>query len=627
MLFDSISSIEDIRKLSLDDTARLAEEIREEIINTVSRNGGHIAPSLGVVELTLALHRVLNTPEDILIWDVGHQTYAHKLITGRRDRFHTVRTLNGISGFPKQSESPFDAYNTGHSSTSLSLALGAAVARDHNNENHRVVAVIGDGSLTGGMAFEALNQIGHMGTDITIILNDNEHSISRNVGGLSEYLTRIISGSFYNKVRSGSVGMMRRIPHIGESIKNFMFRAAARVKGIFIPGQLFEDLGIRYFGPVDGHNQELMEEILHKVVNLENGPKIVHVITKKGKGYLPAELDPSRFHGTGPFDTATGKPLKTKSYLTYSEVAGKTLAGLAKKNHKIVAITAAMGLGTGLHEFEKACPKRFYDVGIAEQHAMTFAGAMSQRGMIPFVSIYSTFMQRAVDQLIHDVAIMNMPIKLLIDRAGIVGDDGETHHGLFDIALLKNVPNFMILAPASGEELRDMIYFALEYNEGPLAIRYPRGSIDEEELDLSVHNTFRPGKLKKVAAGTHGVIITMGDMVQEARSTRTVMAQSGHDVAVINLRTIKPLDMKGIEKAVRERGWFVTLENAVLRGGIGQQIVAELPAELRSRCLMNAGFPDEFIMQGDNRSLLSLYGLDAASLAKKIHHLLDERRK
>ncbi len=617
MLLDTINTPKDIKKLSLAELEELSKEVREYIIDTISKNGGHLSSSLGVVELTIALHYVFDTPRDVLVWDVGHQTYAHKILTGRRDKFQDIRCYGGLSGFPKICESEYDSFDVGHSSTSLSLAIGTAVARDKLRQKNKVVAVIGDGSLTGGIAFEALNNIGHLNNDLIIILNDNEHSISRNVGAISEYLTRIITGSMYNKFRRKTMELVKKIPRIGEPVFHFINRFFESFKMMLVPGQLFEDMGIRYFGPIDGHNMQLMIELLANVKKINYGPKLIHVITKKGKGYTPSELEPSRFHGTGPFDRATGIPLKNREVLTYSEVAGKTLAHLARQDKKILALTAAMKLGTGLYEFEKKSPSRFFDVGIAEQHCITFAGALASRGFKPFVSIYSTFLQRAVDQLIHDIALMNLPVKILIDRSGIVGDDGETHHGLFDIAIVRNIPNVIVLAPSSGEELRDMIKYAADYTEGPIAIRYPRGRIGGD-IDLEHFNDFTPGRIKRVAPGKDVAIFTLGDMVSLALETRDILGKKGISASVINLLTLKPLDMKGIIRAIRGARYFMTLENGYISGGIGEKIAAEIPAELRTSFLFAGGFPDEFIHHGKNTMLFKQYGIDPESLVKRI---------
>jgi 1-deoxy-D-xylulose-5-phosphate synthase len=612
-----IERLPEIRKLDAAGLGRLASEVRERIIDVVSRNGGHLASSLGVVELTLALHHVFNTPTDRIIWDVGHQSYAHKIITGRDSEFESLRKLGGLSGFPKISESPFDTYNTGHSSTSLSLALGEAVGRDLRHEKYKILPVIGDGSMTGGMAFEALNQIGHLKKDIIIILNDNEHSISKNVGALSEYLLRMITAPLYNRLRRRSYAIIRRIPRYGKKLYDFIYKQEARVKGFFVPGSFFEELGIRYFGPVDGHNLPLLIEVLRGVKDINNGPKIVHVITRKGKGYAPAEKDPATFHGIGPFDRKTGKTPKRDS-VAYSEIVGRTLAEIARHDRRVVAITAAMKMGTGLYEFEKQAPGRFFDVGIAEQHAITFASALASKGFKPFVSIYSTFLQRAVDQVIHDVAISAQPVRLLIDRAGIVGEDGETHHGLSDIGIIRNIPNFIYLAPSNGRELRDMLYFAAEHGTGPVAIRFPRGRDESEAVDIASHDRFEPGRAKRLATGRDVALVAVGDMVPIALETAAILKQNGFSATVLNLLSLKPLDIKKIEKAASETRFFITLENGFAAGGIGEHILSCIHRDLRPRMLFAAGFPDRFIEQGTMRELFRLHGLDAASLARKI---------
>lgn len=623
-MLKDILSPEDLKKLKIKDLDSLSEEIRERIVDVISKNGGHLASSLGVVELTVALHYVFIAPIDKIIWDVGHQSYAHKILTGRNDRFETIRKMGGISGFPKQSESPYDPYDVGHSSTSLSLAIGEAVSRDIQKKDHEVVAIIGDGSLTSGMAFEALNQIGHLKNNLIIILNDNDHSISENVGGLSKYLTTLISGHAYNRFRKKSMELTKKIPKIGDRLYDRLYRFFASFKGILVPGQLFEDLGLRYFGPVDGHDINGLVELLSKVKDINNQAKIIHIITKKGKGYKPAEDKPSKFHGTGPFDVATGGALSKSKFLSYSEVAGKTLACLSQKDKSVMAITAAMKLGTGLYEFEKAAPDRFYDVGIAEQHAITFAASLACSGMKPFVSIYSTFLQRSIDQLIHDVGIMNAPVKILIDRAGIVGDDGETHHGLFDISIIKNIPNFVFLAPSTGEELRDMLHYALGYNDGPVAIRFPRGRIDSETFHADQCSIFEPGKLKILSKGDDCAIFTLGDMTKTAMDARDLLKEKGFNITVVNLLTIKPLDIKNIERIIKRSRFFITLENGYIAGGIGEYINNAISPDIREKCLETMGFPDEFIHHGSVDELFRAYKLDAESISKR---LLKELKK
>lgn len=624
VLLESIRTVADLRKLDSRELPLLAQEIRDYIVDVVSSSGGHLSSSLGVVELTIALHRVFKTPQDKIIWDVGHQSYAHKILTGRREEFITLRKFGGLSGFPKRAESPFDTYNTGHSSTSLSLALGEAVGRDLRHEKYKVVAVIGDGSLTGGMAFEALNQIGHLKNDLIIVLNDNEHSISKNVGALPAYLMRMITGSIYNRLRKRSYEIIRKIPRIGNRIYDFLYKMEAGFKGILLPGHLFEDMGIRYFGPVDGHDIDLLIDIFTRLKSINDGPKLLHVITKKGKGYRPAEHDPAVFHGIGPFNRETGQLLEGYR-LSYSELVGKTLARLARKDKKIIAITAAMKLGTGLYEFERKVPDRFFDVGIAEQHAVTFAAALASKGFKPFVSIYSTFLQRAVDQIIHDVAIMNLPVRILVDRAGIVGSDGETHHGLFDVSILKGIPNLMILAPSNGRELQAMVEFASRYERGPLVIRYPRGHVADVS-GLGSHSfDFKPGRINILKKGKDLVLFALGDMVHTAMACAEILDKKEISAAVVNLISVKPLDVEGIEREISRAPYFVTMENAYHIGGVGEYIIGSISPHLRHKCLFTAGFPDRFITHGSTSELLRQHGLDPESLAENIINLAGKK--
>lgn len=624
-VLDSIESVADIRSFDNKKLTALANDIRTFIIDSVSKTGGHLSSSLGVVELTVALHHEFNTPEDKLIWDVGHQSYAHKILTGRKNEFHTLRTYGGLSGFPKISESEFDTYNVGHSSTSLSLALGEAVSRDIKSQNHKVVAVIGDGSLTGGMALEAINHMGHAKNDLIIILNDNEQSISQNVGALSTYLTKLISNPHYNRFRKRSQQLVKGIPKYGKYLFDAIYKFIRIGKNLFMPNNFFQDLGVRYFGPINGHDIESLCKIFNRVKQINSGPKIIHVITQKGKGYAPAELDPSAFHGVGPFEKSTGKSLESSIGESYSNIAGKTLGALALRDKRLVAITAAMKQGTGLIEFEKKAPERFFDVGIAEQHAITFASALAKSGMRPFVSVYSTFLQRAADQLIHDVGIMNLPVRVLIDRAGIVGVDGETHHGLFDIAMIKSIPNFIFLAPATGEELRDMIHFAANYDDGPIAIRFPKGKSFSEDLNFDSAAGFTPGKIERLTEGGDLAILALGDMVSTAMETRAIMKNSGIETSVVNLRSIKPLDIQGIEAVIKETKHFITLENGIKQGGIGEHILSVLDRALCCKHLFTGAFPDEFVPHGSNSQLFKQYGLDSAALAGNVLNSIRNR--
>jgi 1-deoxy-D-xylulose-5-phosphate synthase len=615
-LLDKISSVKDLRKLDSEALRALSTEVRDYIIRVVSKNGGHLAPSLGVVELTIALHRTFDTPRDRIIWDVGHQSYAHKILTGRKKEFSTIRTFRGLSGFPKVTESQFDTYDMGHSSTSLSLAIGEAVARDLARERHRVIAVIGDGSLTGGISYEALNQIGMLKKDMLIILNDNEHSISKNVGAMSEYLTKIISGSIYNKVRKKYYRFLKRIPY-GKLLWTIFRKVESRLKGMILPGQLFEELGIQYFGPIDGHNIDGIIELFERLKTLSPGPKMIHLITKKGKGYAPAEKNPARFHGVVPFNMETGESLSQKK-ITYSEVAGRTLARLAEKDDHIVAVTAAMKDGTGLASFEKVAPRRIFDVGIAEQHAVTFSSALAKNGFSPFVAIYSSFLQRAYDQLIHDVGIMNLPVTVLIDRAGIVGDDGETHHGLFDMIFMKSIPNFTVLTPTSGEDLRDMVAFAAKYKRGPIAIRYPRGGIPDQDVILSKHTKCTAFPPVELTQGKDVALIAVGEMVEYAKKLSSILSTKKIRAKIVAIRSIKPLDMNAVTRCIKSCRSFVTLENGYASGGVGEQILSAISAELRSRFVFPVAFPDCFITHGKNDELLEEYGLSVESSAERI---------
>jgi 1-deoxy-D-xylulose-5-phosphate synthase len=627
MLLNKINYPSDLKKLSVKEMGELAEEIRQFMLDVISERGGHLASSLGVVELTIALHYVFNTPVDKIIWDVGHQSYSHKILTGRKDQFNTIRKHGGLSGFPKRNESPYDTYDVGHSSTSISLATGEAAGRDLNGDKYKIVAIIGDGSLTAGMAFEGLNHLGHIGKDVIVILNDNEHSISENVGALSSYMTEMRAGFFYNRFRKKSMQLIKGLPVIGKPLFNFIFRAFTSFKTFITPGQLFESLGLRYFGPVDGHNINDLIKILDRVKDINSGPKIVHVLTKKGRGFVPAEDDPCSFHGTGPFDRDTGSKKTGAGAESYSSVVGRTLASIAKKDSKVVAVTAAMKEGTGLAEFEKVAPQRLFDVGIAEQHAVTFSAAMASTGLKPFVPIYSTFYQRAYDQVIHDVAIMNLPVRFLIDRAGIVGDDGETHHGLFDISMFRAVPNIELFAPSNGEELRDLLYYAWQKNDGPVAIRYPRGSSGSVNLNVDECNEFKPGKIKLLTKGNDAAIIAVGDMVSIALETAALLKKRGLGVTVVNLLSIKPLDINGLSKVIERCGRFITLENGFANGGADEYIYSLLEPGLCGKRISAGAFPEKFIHHGTAMELFSDCGMDSASLADKIQSACSGKKR
>ncbi len=614
---EDIKSPRDIKGLSLEELEELAVSVREKIIQTTSVCGGHIAPSLGVVELTIALHYVMNAPRDKIIWDVGHQAYTHKLLTGRADKFDKLRCRQGISGFPKRSESKYDAFGVGHASTSISAALGFAAARDFNGEDYDIAAVIGDGALTGGLAYEGLNNTGHLKKDMTVVLNDNKMFISKKVGAMGEYLTRILTSKSLSKFESKVTKTLQRHPSWGEEIIKF----AKRSKAILTPGMLFQELGFSYFGPIDGHNIESLIDNLERLKEID-GPKILHVITRKGKGYKPAEEAPEVFHGTGVFDVATGKSPESSTE-KYQDIFGDALCELADKNMKICAITAAMESGTGLNKFADKFPERFFDVGIAEQHAFTFAAALSCEGIIPVCAIYSTFIQRAYDQIIHDIALQDLPVIMALDRAGIVGKDGPTHHGNFDISFLTCIPNLTVMAPSNKKEMRDMLYSATIYNK-PTAIRYPRGAADITESKTEFEMIER-GKGVEAAEGRDLTVMALGNMVGPSLAAAKILKEEGIDIGVINLRFAKPLDKELIVKKAQETKKVLTVEENVIIGGIGEQIGGILAGELIPADISNLGLPDEFITYGEADSLRKEYGLSAEGIASRVRKLIKNR--
>lgn len=611
-ILNNITSTKDLKKLNYQDKRKLAEEIREYIIDIVSKNGGHLASNLGVVELTIALHSVFDTPKDKLIWDVGHQTYVHKILTGRKDQMETLRKLDGISGFPKTVESEYDCFNTGHSSTSISVALGMARARDILNENNKVIAVIGDGALTGGMAEEALNDAGASKSNIIVVLNDNEMSISKNVGGISLLLGRMRTRKAYTKANEKVKVKMSHIPKVGNKIIKFTSKIKNSIKQIFIPKMYFEDIGYTYLGPVDGNNIEAVEAILKQSKNCK-GPVLVHVVTKKGKGYKPAEKNPSKFHGTSPFNKQTGEVLKKKPK-DYSKIFGEKLLDLAKKDNRIVAITAAMADGTGLADFKKKYPKRFFDVGIAEQHAVGMAAGMAKSGLIPVVPIYSSFYQRAYDQVVHDVCLPNLHVIMCADRSGIVGNDGETHQGLLDMASFAVVPNITIMAPKDFEELNQMMDFAVNYN-APILIRYPRGG--EGNVKFKMHEKVAPGKSEIIKEGTDVTIIAIGKMVEKAVQVANYLSELDIDAEVINARFLKPFDNENILESIEKTRNVITIEDGVLRSGLATT-VNELIAknELADIHIKNFGYDDIFVKQGGVSELEKINGLDVQSIVE-----------
>lgn len=609
-ILNNITNPKDLKKLNYEDKKELAEEIRSYIIDVVSKNGGHLASNLGVVELTIALHSIFDTPKDKIIWDVGHQTYVHKILTGRKNQMKTLRKLDGISGFPKTTESEYDCFNTGHSSTSISAALGMARARDILNENYKVIAVIGDGALTGGMAEEALNDAGASKSNIIVVLNDNEMSISKNVGGISLLLGKMRTKNVYTKANEKVRIRMGNIPKVGNKIVKLTSRIKNSIKQIFISKMYFEDIGYTYLGPVDGNDIEAVEEILEQSKKCK-GPVLVHVVTKKGKGYKLAEKNPSKFHGTAPFDKKTGEVLKAKSK-DYSKVFGEKLVEIAKNDNRIVAITAAMADGTGLSEFKKKYPKRFFDVGIAEQHAIGMAAGMAKSGLIPVVPIYSSFYQRAYDQVIHDVCMQNLHVIMCADRAGIVGNDGETHQGLLDMASFSIVPNMTIMAPKDFKELEQMIDFAVNFN-GPILIRYPRGG--EGNLKLKCNEKIVLGESELLKEGSDVTIIAIGKMVEKAVEVADKFSKIGIDAEIINARFLKPFDENKIIESIEKTKNVITIEDGFIKGGLATT-VNELIAKngIIDVNIENCGYDDEFVKQGSVQELEKINGLDCNSI-------------
>ena len=626
-LLDQIDSPEDLKKLSIPELAELSREIREFLVNSVSQTGGHLAPSLGVVELTLVLHFLFDSPRDKIVWDVGHQAYVHKILTGRKERFHTIRQLKGISGFPNIFESEHDCFGTGHASTAISAALGMATARDLQKQDNHVIAVIGDGALTGGLALEGLNNAGASGRDLIVILNDNEMSISKNVGALSQYLTTIITTQSYNKLKDEIWEITGKLSSFGEKLRSAVGRLDESLKSILVPGLVFERLGFRYFGPVDGHNISRLMHVLRAAKRLK-GPILIHVVTKKGKGYKPAEENAPKFHGLGAFDKSTGESVKKSTNPSYSSVLGETLTELAEENKKIVAITAAMSLGTGLIPFAEKHPDRFFDVGIAEGHAVTFAAGLAKQGMRPVVAIYSSFLQRAYDSIIHDVALQKLPVVFALDRAGLVGDDGPTHHGVFDLSYLRVVPNMIVMSPKDEAELKNMIFTASKYTEGPVAIRYPRGS----GVGVSLDSPFREitiGKAEVVEKGSDVLIAAIGPMVYHALEARKKLSELGINAEVINARFVRPLDETLFKKKFKHFEHIFTLEDNTVVGGFGSALEELLVKtdEHRHVTIHRIGVPDHFIEHGTQKELYQICGMDADSIADFVNREISGHHK
>lgn len=605
-ILEKIDNPEDLKKLNISQKEQLAKEIREKIIDVVSKTGGHLASNLGVVELTIALHSVFCMPQDKIVWDVGHQTYVHKILTGRKEKMETLRTLGGIAGFPKTKESEYDSFNTGHSSTSISVALGMARARDIEKKDNHVIAVIGDGALTGGMALEALNDAGNSKTRLIVILNDNEMSISKNVGGISQFLTKLRTKKFYKKSNNFIRKILEKIPGIGPAIIRIARRIKYSLKQLVLPNMFFEDLGFKYLGPVDGHDIERVEWILKLAKKEQDRPVLVHIITKKGKGYKPAEENPDKFHATSSFDIETGKPKKEKKK-DYSEVFGEKIVELADKNEKIVAITAAMADGTGLKGFKEKYPTRFFDVGIAEQHAIGLAAGLAKEGLIPVVPIYSSFYQRAYDQVIHDICLQNLHVVMCADRAGIVGNDGETHQGIFDLSFFNIVPNLTVMAPKDFEELQKMLEYAINDLNSPVAIRYPRGG-EAQDVTFDKHEKIELGKAEVLQEGTDLTIIAIGKMVAKAIKLARDYEKQGKKVTVINARFLKPFDTQTILKYIQESKNVITIEDNIIEGGLSTKIKELIVEnELNDIKVKSYAYPDKFIEHGSVEELENKY--------------------
>lgn len=619
-LLETIKEPSDLKCLSNRELELLAGEIRRFLLETVAQTGGHLAPNLGVVELTLALHTVFDSPRDQIVWDVGHQSYIHKLLTGRFGRFSTLRQYNGLSGFPRPDESIHDAFGTGHSSTSISAALGLAKARDLLGETNKVVAVIGDGSLTGGMAFEALNHLGHLQTDMIVVLNDNEMSISKNVGALSRYLTRIRVNPHLRRLKYDIQDFIQKIPRIGQATVNYLEKLEDSLTFLVIPGMFFEELGISYLGPIDGHNITDLKMIFNHARD-RKGPVLIHVLTTKGKGYPPAEKYPQKFHGTGPFELKSGQKLDQSPAKSYTDIFGETIVDLAQADPRIVAITAAMADGTGLSDFARRFPARFLDVGIAEEHAVTMGAGLAKKGFRPVVAIYSTFMQRAYDQIIHDVCLQKLPVVFMLDRAGLVGPDGPTHHGIFDLSFLRHIPNITVMAPKDEVEFRNMIYTALRMN-GPVAVRYPKREVPGGRIYPQTYQELAPGKGEVLISGENTAIIAIGSMVQTALEAAEHLRKSGLNCTVINARFVKPLDEQLFLQIAGTHHQIVTVEENLVAGGFGSAVL-EFYTQNRIKNLdfRMLGIPDQFITHGSNEILLHQCGLDPEGISRAVREL------
>ena len=618
MVLDKIQRPNDVKELKEQELPILADEIRQFIIDKVSDNGGHLASNLGVVELTIALHRCLNFPQDKLIWDVGHQSYTHKILTGRKNGFDSLRKYHGMSGFPKRDESNCDAFDTGHSSTSLSAGLGMVCARELKKEKYKVVSVIGDGSLTGGLAFEALNNAASLKSNYIMILNDNHMSISENVGGLSHYLAGVRTAKGYTNFKKNVKASLSKMNAIGEELERNIRRAKSMLKQVFIPGMFFEDMGITYLGPIDGHNIEALTEVIEDAKQVE-GAVLIHVITEKGKGYEPAQLHPESYHGVGPFIKKNGMAKRPKEEATYTDIFAKTICELAQTHEKLVTITAAMMDGCGLKGFAKRFPDRFFDVGIAEEHAVTFACGLAAGGFHPFFAVYSSFLQRGYDQILHDMCMQNLPVTLMLDRAGLVGNDGETHQGVFDLSYLTMIPNMTVFAPKNRYEFQDAIAFAADF-EAPMAIRYPK--TDAVRVLKEYCEPIKLGKSEWIRRGSRVALLAIGTMVETAMEVEELLAKDGIDATVVNLRFAKPLDYEMLDEVLDYHSLIVTMEENVLSGGVGEHICRYVELHSTGVRVIACGIPDKFIHQGSIKELLEETGLDAQSIYQKISTML-----
>lgn len=613
-MLERIQKENDIKKLNPEELEILAEEIREFLIEKISKTGGHVASNLGVVELTMAMHLVFDLPKDKIIWDVGHQSYTHKLLTGRKEGFDTLRQFGGMSGFPKRCESECDAFETGHSTTSISAGVGYVAARDMLGEDYSVISVIGDGSFTGGMAYEALNNAANLKKNFIVVLNDNEMSISKNVGGMSQYLNRLRTADVYTGLKKGVTNALKQIPVVGDDMIDKIRKTKSSIKQLVVPGMFFEDMGLTYLGPIDGHNLPMLRKSFREAKKIE-GPVLLHVLTKKGKGYQPAEDNPGKFHGVSPFDIETGEALAKKTKDTYTDVFGKVMCDEARKNPKLAAITAAMEDGTGLHRFAKLYPDQFFDVGIAEEHAVTFAGGLAAGGVKPVFAVYSSFLQRGYDQLVHDIGMQNLPVVFAIDRAGLVGNDGETHQGVFDVSFLNTIPNMSVMAPKHKWELADMLRFAIEHN-GPIAVRYPRGTAYDEYQEY--RSPIQYGKSEMISEGKDIAILSVGHMFEEAAKVSQNLKDLMFEHSLVNARFVKPIDEEIIDKLVEEHKLIVTIEENVQTGGYGEKVLEYISGKGYDVKVLILALPDRYIEHGNISVLRKETGIDSQSMTERI---------